>query len=177
MERTRFFFLNNWLRDENLASKYHRPFMISLQQRETIRNMVVWCGESWRWNLRWWRDCFMWEEYLTSKLMLLLSRVSLQCNEVYSWTYLHDSSGLYSVNSAHLSICERLENCQPCPIFYSIWNLHVPPKSKSLCGELCIIVYLQGKILLCKELHYKLSYARYVIHRRSQVTILYCHDR
>ena len=139
--------------------------------------MVVWCGESWRWNLRWWRDCFMWEEYLTSKLMLLLSRVSLQCNEVYSWTYLHDSSGLYSVNSAHLSICERLENCQPCPIFYSIWNLHVPPKSKSLCGELCIIVYLQGKILLCKELHYKLSYARYVIHRRSQVTILYCHDR
>ncbi|KAK7281927.1 hypothetical protein RIF29_10309 [Crotalaria pallida] len=56
------FWLDKWLDNETLKTKFPTLFSVSIQKEEVIANMGFWDGLQWNWNLSWRRHLYQWEQ-------------------------------------------------------------------------------------------------------------------
>jgi hypothetical protein len=107
-------------------------FSLAIDKEVTIRNLVVVEGDRIGWNFSWRRRLFHWEEERVTLLLAQIEGVRLT-NGVDSWRWNLDPGGVFSVNSAFVSLSKELV---PGPIlspfelaiFKNIWDSPAPSK-------------------------------------------------
>jgi len=71
--------------------------------------MGHWVGDRWEWVFRWKRELSMGERILVDELLLEVDgKVSLNSSNTWYWNF--DSTGVYSVKSAHGQLSHALSD-------------------------------------------------------------------
>jgi hypothetical protein len=71
------FWKDVWLGNQPLLSRFSRLFGISVQKETLVCDMGRWENGVWKWELKWRRSLFVWEEGVVHELEDLLALVSL----------------------------------------------------------------------------------------------------
>nr|KYP50170.1 Putative ribonuclease H protein At1g65750 family [Cajanus cajan] len=103
------FWLDKWVGTQTLMEAFPRIFLVA--------NMGSWVGDVWCWDLKWRRRRFGRETTQWEELELLLQDKPLQKGETDSWWWIHETNGIYSVNSAYKVIQNRRNNTHENPPF------------------------------------------------------------
>ncbi|GAU10748.1 hypothetical protein TSUD_425810, partial [Trifolium subterraneum] len=69
--------------------------------------MGNWLDGEWHWNFRWRRELSVWEIELLQTLMTAIENHPV-LGDIGSWSWRHDSTGIFLVKSAYLSMKHRL---------------------------------------------------------------------
>ena len=79
----------------------------------------------WKWDFRWRRGLFVWEEELLTSLLQIISSVRIQRGKSGSWAWTVDLEGVYSVKATYLVLTQ--DNMRPaCNYFKKIRASPVP---------------------------------------------------
>lgn len=107
-------------------------FTISDQQEEVIVKMGSWRDGSWRWEVKWRRNPFVWETKLIQQLHQLLEGVQLQISGEDRQFWKQCPSGQFSTSSAYHFIQQLGGAGETRQLFEQIWKIKIPPKAKIL---------------------------------------------
>jgi hypothetical protein len=137
-----YFWKEVWLEDQRLDLKFPRLFGISTQKDSLISDMGSWVDGVWRWDLRWRRAFFAWEETLLDELLMLLTRVNLK-DEEDRWHWRSGRGEGFSVKSTYVYLDNLLlPNIPKYPVeafaFKFIWKCGVPSKVSALAWQLIL---------------------------------------
>jgi hypothetical protein len=94
------FWKDRWLGEMYLFNLFPRLYSLSSCKEAMVREVVVFHGGGWQWNLIWRRQMFWWEANLVDNLMALLEEVVFNGDED-RWTWIPDEDGLFSVKSSY----------------------------------------------------------------------------
>jgi hypothetical protein len=111
---------------------FPRLFSLANYKEATIRDVVVVDGDRVGWNLSWRRRLFQWEEERVSILLAHIGGVRIS-NVEDSWRWNFDPSGVFTVNSAFVSLSKEIvpgPSLSPfeATIFGNIWDSPAPSK-------------------------------------------------
>jgi mannosylglycoprotein endo-beta-mannosidase len=137
-----YFWKDVWLEDQRLNVKFPRLFGISIQKDSLISDIGSWVDGVWRWDLRWRRAFFAWEETLLDELLMLLTRVNLK-DEEDRWHWRSGRGEGFSVKSTYVYLDNLLlPNIPKSPVeafaFKFIWKCGVPSKVSALAWQLIL---------------------------------------
>lgn len=94
------FWLDSWLGEETLASKFPRLFIISNQQNELLGNVGQWKEGEWEWTLSWRQNMFEWEKSQLEELQLLTNtNLVKDCGD--GWWCEEEVMGCFMVKQAY----------------------------------------------------------------------------
>jgi hypothetical protein len=140
--------------NQPLEQRFPRLFSISTQKDDVITEVGSWREGMWRWDLRWRRSFFVWEEQLLHQLEAAINNVEIVDTDD-TWVWNPDVDGGFSVKSLYVYLARELlpqntlsQSAQFA--FKHIWKTAVPskvcafawqllldkiPTRRNLCGE------------------------------------------
>jgi hypothetical protein len=138
--RTINFWQDVWAANQSLQVLFPRLFAISVQQEVVISEMGRWVDGMWRWDLRWRRHFFVWEENLMQHLMVSLSHKTITVEDD-SWRWIPGTEEEFSVKSMYVFLENNLLNHAPRSrmelfAFKYIWKCGVPSKLSAFVWQL-----------------------------------------
>jgi hypothetical protein len=148
------FWMDEWVGDQSLASRFPRLYGISEQQGSRVMEMGGRVDGVWRWDLKWRRDFFVWEETLVRELEDMIGRITIT-ESLDSWIWRPDTHDGFSIKSLYLSLegmllprsnFTSLESVS----FTYIWKHVVPSKVSALAWQL-LLDRLPTKENLCRR--------------------------
>lgn len=113
------------LRQEEIGTRYSRLLAVSSQANCRINEVGRWEGETWRWDLKWWRSLFVWEEQLKSDILSALETVRLIKEEEDSWGW--EDNKIFIVKGAY-DVLQDGREFQMSDFFKQLWRLKAPSK-------------------------------------------------
>nr|KYP59667.1 Putative ribonuclease H protein At1g65750 family [Cajanus cajan] len=122
------FWLDKWVGPTNLAVAFPRLFISSDQQLASIAEIGAFVNGEWVWHLRWRRNRFEWEIPLEQQLLRLINSRIFNSSQCDSWSWVAESSGMFSVKSAYQIILAESVTIEDHDIFKLIWSIPAPPK-------------------------------------------------
>jgi len=131
------FWSEKWVSEVSLRDSFGRLFLISNDKNARIKDMGEWRGGRWEWRLSWRRDLFQWERDLAQVLLQIINGQQLNNDVEDTWWWTKDSSGVYTVKSAYLTLIGNQPHQQQ-HLFNKIWSNLVPPKVAALCWRICL---------------------------------------
>ncbi|GAU42698.1 hypothetical protein TSUD_43080 [Trifolium subterraneum] len=97
------FWVDTWVGEQPLASRFPRLFSISLQQQENVNQLGTMVANCWRWALTWRRNFFSWEIPIYQQLLELIHGFQPKDQED-SWRWRADSGAGFTAKSAYLKL-------------------------------------------------------------------------
>jgi hypothetical protein len=143
-----------WVGGQALNQRFPRLCSVSIQQDNLIQDMGSWVNGVWRWDLRWRRRFFVWEESLVQELEHSINQVVLT-ESVDKWVWAPNVEEGFSVKSLYVTL-ERILLPQnnlthfECFAFNSIWKSAVPSKVSALAWQL-FLDRIPTKSNLCRR--------------------------
>jgi hypothetical protein len=133
------FWKDTWVGNQSLEQQFPRLYSISTQQEEMVGNMGRWFNGVWRWELRWRREFFTWENALVTHLLGILNGIILEEVED-SWMWRPNVGDGFSVKSLYVTLDTLL---LPRPAadsleafsFRTIWKAAVPSKVSAFAWQ------------------------------------------
>jgi mannosylglycoprotein endo-beta-mannosidase len=133
------FWKDIWVGNQTLEQQFPRLYSISIQQEEVVGNMGMWTNGVWRWELRWRREFFIWEENVVTQLVEILNDITL-LEEEDSWMWRPNVGDGFSVKSLYETLDALI---LPRPVadslevfsFRTIWKAAVPSKVSAFAWQ------------------------------------------
>ncbi|RZB94304.1 Nucleolin 2 isoform G [Glycine soja] len=120
---------DRWIcRDQSLAEKYPRLYLISSQQQQLIGQVGEHINSSWEWRFIWRRPLFDSEVDLAITFLSEVDGQVILTHGAVRWVWVADQSGIYSTQSAYEVLREGVaeENLEDC--FRVLWKIRIPSK-------------------------------------------------
>ena len=116
--------------------------MLSNQKDNIIKDMRAWDNEKWKWNFRWRRNLFSWEEELVGNFYSVVNRLELRENTRDERMWAFNGSLGFFVSNFMLQVTKSLENGNTTTNQYSLaWKNSAPPRA-----QLLVWFILQGRL-------------------------------
>jgi hypothetical protein len=136
------FWKDIWVGDQALEQRFPRLFSISVQQEEVIPEVGRWMNGVRRWDLRWRRRFFVWEEQLLCELVAVHNNAMIVDTED-RWVWNPDIDGGFSVKSLYVFLERGLlpQNTLSQSALFAfkyIWRPVVPSKVSALAWQLML---------------------------------------
>jgi hypothetical protein len=134
------FWFDSWVGDAPLKYQFPRLFAISSQKEEKVASVWNPVGGVERWNLRWRRRFFVWEEELVEEFKNLISNI-LVTNVEDRWCWRPENDVVFTVKSAYCLISNLPGSVGFHPpwsgrIFDAIWKCKAPSKVSGFVWQL-----------------------------------------
>ncbi|KAK7269299.1 hypothetical protein RIF29_22022 [Crotalaria pallida] len=153
-----------WCDDECLKSKYPRLFSIADSKSGTVAEAGLFEDGVWKWNLRWRRLFFQWEEELGADLLRRIQPLCCFRDKKDGWRWVLETDGRFSVRSAYVFLARHYS--MPHSVCYSkAWNRFIPSKVSALMWKI-----LQGRLPTKIALQ-----RRCIIPQSESVLCVFCH--
>jgi hypothetical protein len=94
------FWVDIWVGNIPLCDLFPRLFSVSLQPNLFVNQMGEWREEGWRWNFKWRRKLFVWEDELLKNLLVVLGAITLS-SAIDSWRCSIGVDGGYTVKDGY----------------------------------------------------------------------------
>jgi hypothetical protein len=126
------FWKAKWIGTVPLKEYFSNLFNISSQQDCTISAMGVWDSNDWRWKFQWRTVLSGAETDSAHELMLLLQHIrpTKETSDRRKW--IPHAAGLFSVNSAYVSLLNRFEmdaiDPNTAQVLKKLWSTNIPSK-------------------------------------------------
>jgi hypothetical protein len=136
------FWKDVWVGNRTLQSRLSRLFGISVQKDTFVGDMGRWENGGWKWDLKWRRTLFVWEEGLLQELGDLLALVSItDVNDCWVWNPGID--GDFTVKLTYVLLDNILNprmlmSSSESFGFKFIWKSGVPSKVSALSWQLLL---------------------------------------
>ncbi|KAL5141929.1 hypothetical protein HKD37_09G025192 [Glycine soja] len=111
------FWQDCWVRGECFQTKFPRLFLNSKQKGKLVRNMGSWSPNGWRWEFSW-----------RSDFLNVLTNVNIANHVEDFWLRLEDSSIMYSVKFAYVTLHDLRVDSSEIDISKGLWHLKIPNK-------------------------------------------------
>jgi hypothetical protein len=136
------FWKDIWVGEQSLEDRFPRLFSISVQKDDVIRHMGSWVNGGWRWELRWRRNFFAWEETLLLELGHVINNTVLsEVDDSWGWRLSVEEG--FTVKSLFLHLQSTMlpqtvlsQSAQLA--FKNIWKSAVPSKVSGLAWQLLL---------------------------------------
>jgi hypothetical protein len=136
------FWKDMWVDNQTLEQRFPRLFSISTQKDDVITEVGSWREGMWRWDLRWRRSFFVWEEQLLHQLEAAINNVEIVDTDD-TWVWNPDVDGGFSVKSLYVYLARELlpqntlsQSAQFA--FKHIWKTAVPSKVCAFAWQLLL---------------------------------------
>ncbi|MCH96537.1 LINE-1 reverse transcriptase like, partial [Trifolium medium] len=128
-----------WVGDQPLEQRFKRLFDISLQQLDNIKDVGGRMNGEWRWNFRWRRHFFVWEDDLFREFEDVLRNVVITEDDD-TWIWRPNVDEGFSVKSLYVFLDQLLKPRNMVTqsevfAFRSIWKSAVPSKVSALAWQ------------------------------------------
>nr|KYP44284.1 hypothetical protein KK1_034248 [Cajanus cajan] len=90
--------------------------------------MDGWVDGRWEWQLRWRRNRFEWEVSQEHQLLQAIENTNFQRDQVDSWSWECEPSGMFSVKSAYTTIYDSSSLVGETNVPYFFWSIPAPSK-------------------------------------------------
>ncbi|KAK2426239.1 hypothetical protein P8452_40952 [Trifolium repens] len=136
------FWKDIWVGNQSLEHRFPRLFSMSVQQGETITEVGSWMNRVWRWELRWRRGFFVWEEQLLHELEDVIHNVNIVDTDD-RWVWNPDLVGGFSVKTLYVHLDSVLLPHNILSLsaqfaFNNTWKTAVPSKVCALAWQLLL---------------------------------------
>jgi hypothetical protein len=141
---TRFWY-DCWTGTSPLCDRFPRLYMTSMQKESMVSDVWVVMEGVGRWEWRWRRRPFVWEEALLTNLLEELPLLEISEEDDY-WRWNREDDGRFSVRSAYLLVDEIFSpevtiGAQELRVFKNIWKSPALSKVIAFRGNYCGIAY------------------------------------
>ena len=123
------FWEDRWIcREESLAEKYPRLYLVSSQQNQLIRQLGTHKDNGWERNFIWRRPLFDIEIDSAVSFLREVKGKSIQQQGSDGWEWLGEPSGTYSTHSVYNMIWEEIADGSQEECFEELWKIKIPSK-------------------------------------------------
>ncbi|GKV15062.1 hypothetical protein SLEP1_g25863 [Rubroshorea leprosula] len=122
------FWWDEWCGGVSLANKFPRLYLISAGKDKRISQMGSWQDDSWKWDLKWRRNLFSWEEHQEEALKAVIQNTKIVDGKSDVRDWVHSKDGIYTTKSAYQALTRDHRTVQQSPTISKVWQEFIPSK-------------------------------------------------